>query len=142
MSEAKFSPSHIELEGDYIVLEFKRADIEVKLKGEMFHLVHDTEMVVRIHDLKILNSDDFIFESEDGESVFYDARQVKSFNGIGELLIAVIDGVVNREDYIIISQEAEEIAREAMKFHKENYINKCLEEGDFETLSKFIEDTV
>lgn len=127
--ETVFKPSNIELVDDRIILHFNKDDISVYIKGEMYKLQsYNVKMDIRIENQKVLNKDKFIFESATGRKCAYHSMQVKALYGVQELLNKVINESVDTGDYIKVNHETETLVNEIMQFHKDNLIDKYLEE--------------
>lgn len=139
MIQAKFNPSSVEIQGDIISLHFNEGDIITYIHKELYTLKSSSaRMDLRICNQRVLNTDSFIFESETGKEVAYHAMQVKPLPGIMWLLDAVVKEWAGDDSHIRISKETENLINEIMEFHKNELVNKYLEENNYSALKEMI----
>ena len=132
-----FNPSKVDVVEDRIVLHFNERGISIYVKGEIFHLVNSgLTMDIRIKNKKVLNKDTFTFKSSTGRILTYHSMQVKALRGIKDLLDKIINESVNSDYYVTVKESTEKLFDEIMKFHKDNLVDKYLEERNFTALEK------
>lgn len=132
-----FNPSKVDVVEDRIVLHFNEGGISIYVKGEIFHLVNSgSTMDIRIENKKVLNKDTFTFKSSTGRILTYHSMQVKALHGIKDLLDKIINESVNSDYYVTVKESTEKLFDEIMKFHKDNLVDKYLEERNFTALEK------
>ena len=139
MKQTKFDPFSVEINGDIISLHFNKGDITTYIHKEMYTLKNSSiRMDLRICNQKVLNKDNFIFESDTGKEATYHAMQVKPLPGIMQILNEVIKEATGNDSYIKISKETETLIKEIMNYHKNELVNKYLEENNYNALKSIL----
>lgn len=133
-SKTIFKPYGIEDTETTRKLYFEEDGIKVWLQGEFYYLMNRTLLEVDKRNKKVINTDDFFFRSESGNSMnlIYHAKQIKSFTGVKYYF----DNLFEDEGCIVLKDSTKTLMKQIMDFHKYNAIDICLDKRDYITITE------
>ena len=137
MTNHVFIPNNFGVNDNILRMYFGDSDIQLTIGSYKYHLESDENSYIEYHmeDKKVLNSIPLRFKSETGIKCSYTPSQLFNFKGIKEAIEEFIEGGLE-EGNIRFDKSTDELMGQIMDFHKEELVNKHLDNYNKEELQK------